>query len=338
MRFRRDHLFALVCLAPVVWALAGAFVGTSAFPCLAEEATSTGDSPEEQLLRAESSFRDRDWKTASKHYRAYLEIHPRNGRVQGRLGMSLLRLAEYSEAARAFETAVELGDSPPTHSYNVACALALAKKPVQAMKWLEKAVAAGFSNARLAEQDADLAILREDSQFKKLVSRMRKLGVQGGSSGSGGQGNPHSFLPEQRHFDFWLGEWDVVSKEGAKVGTNSITRVEGGAALLERWRSERGGTGTSFSYFDREEKKWHQVWVTPDGQTSDAVGGFDGESMLLASYRAGVVLGRTTWTPLEEGKVLQHWEKTEDGGATWTTAFYGIYVPRHNHESSGSRR
>jgi len=40
------------------------------------------------------------------------------------------------------------------------------------------------------------------------------------------------------------------------------------------------------------------------------------------------VVNRTIWTPLPEGDVRQHWERSTDNGATWTTVFDGRYVRR----------
>ncbi|RMH42272.1 MAG: hypothetical protein D6689_08570 [Deltaproteobacteria bacterium] len=34
---------------------------------------------------------------------------------------------------------------------------------------------------------------------------------------------------------------------------------------------------------------------------------------------------RGTWTPQEDGTVVQAFERSTDGGATWSTWFVGIY-------------
>ena len=62
--------------------------------------------------------------------------------------------------------------------------------------------------------------------------------------------------------DFWVGAWEVGSG-GRKVGENRIRKIEGGCALIEHWRSARGGTGTSLFYVAPSEGVWKQVWVTP---------------------------------------------------------------------------
>jgi hypothetical protein len=46
---------------------------------------------------------------------------------------------------------------------------------------------------------------------------------------------------------------------------------------------------------------------------------------------AGAVTNqRITWSRIDgdPDRVRQHWEASTDGGATWTTAFDGVYVRR----------
>lgn len=61
---------------------------------------------------------------------------------------------------------------------------------------------------------------------------------------------------EFRQFDFWLGQWDVFNPAGQKIGTNSITSIDGGCVLLESWTSARGGTGHSFNFYEPATKRW----------------------------------------------------------------------------------
>ena len=63
--------------------------------------------------------------------------------------------------------------------------------------------------------------------------------------------------------DFWLGEWDVLVGDQI-VGTNRITRVLKGCAVLEEWRDAMGGEGRSLFYVEPGTHRWKQVWVTDD--------------------------------------------------------------------------
>lgn len=139
--------------------------------------------------------------------------------------------------------------------------------------------------------------------------------------------------PEFRHFDFWLGRWEVRNPDGDVVGRNEIRRIAGGCGLLERWRGVDGGEGTSVNTYDTDLGRWTQRWVG-GGATLWLEGGLEegpeGRRMVLAgpeprSTPRGRTLDRITWTPLPDGRVRQLWEMSSDGGETWEEAFVGLY-------------
>ena len=126
--------------------------------------------------------------------------------------------------------------------------------------------------------------------------------------------------PEHRQFDFWIGEWTVTNPAGRTAGTNKISRIAGGCALLEEWTGASGLSGKSLNIYDTSRKVWHQTWVDGSGLLLQLDGTFESGSM-----RLGNATSRITWTPLEGGAVRQLWEQTNDGGKTWTVAFDGKY-------------
>ena len=136
--------------------------------------------------------------------------------------------------------------------------------------------------------------------------------------------------PESRQFDFWVGTWRVTEK-GELAGHNTITKIDGGCALLESWTDAGGSTGHSLNIHDARRKKWHQTWVDARGGLLLLDGEFRGGSMVLEGAPRPAKDGkqqadRITWTPLPSGQVRQHWEVTTDGGAHWATAFDGLYT------------
>jgi hypothetical protein len=137
-----------------------------------------------------------------------------------------------------------------------------------------------------------------------------------------------------QHFDFWLGEWDVHMEDGLKAGVNSITKEQGGCVLVERWTSVRGGSGISLNYFDAATAQWVQNWVGADGSVIDIRGSLqDGGSMLLVgtlryATQTDSTAFRGRWTPLDDGRVRQHFEESKDGGETWSVWFTGYYSRR----------
>jgi hypothetical protein len=137
---------------------------------------------------------------------------------------------------------------------------------------------------------------------------------------------------EQRQFDFWIGRWQVVTAEGKQAGENTIEAIDGGCALIERWRGNGGFSGTSLNSWDGDARVWRQHWVDSQGGLLRLAGAIDGGAMVLASTephpkKPGATLRqRIRWTPLADGAVRQLWQTSEDDGATWKTTFDGRYV------------
>ncbi|RMF76811.1 MAG: DUF1579 domain-containing protein [Acidobacteria bacterium] len=135
-----------------------------------------------------------------------------------------------------------------------------------------------------------------------------------------------------RAFDFWVGTWDVLLPDGRRAGTNTIERVLDGCLLVETWRPERGGGGRSISFFDRQDGRWHQVWVDAHGLVIRFVGARDGAAMRFEgrglSPRGEPARYRMSFTPQDDGSVLQEIDISTDGGTSWKRWFTGRYV-RH---------
>ncbi len=137
--------------------------------------------------------------------------------------------------------------------------------------------------------------------------------------------------PKYRHFDFWIGEWDVMGADGTFAGTNRITAVDGGCALLENWSSAGGGyTGRSLNSLGLD-RKWHQTWVDSSGLRLELTGELKDTSMVLEGETPALgpqqpaALNRITWTPQSPDLVRQRWETSTDLGKNWTTVFDGMY-------------
>lgn len=139
---------------------------------------------------------------------------------------------------------------------------------------------------------------------------------------------------EHRQFDFWLGEWDVYGgPQGDRlVGSNRIERSQNGCWLVEHWHGASGNDGTSTNAWDAQHRVWRQFWVGGDGVVLRLAGGREGAAMVmrgeLPGAKGGVHLQRIIWTPTPDGEVIQHWETSDDAGATWQTSFRGRYRRR----------
>ena len=89
--------------------------------------------------------------------------------------------------------------------------------------------------------------------------------------------------PEQRQFDFWLGEWEVFGgPDGAtRLGDNRIERDASGCWLVEHWRGASGLHGTSTNAWDAGYGVWRQFWVGADGVVLRLQGGLEDGAMVL---------------------------------------------------------
>jgi len=136
-------------------------------------------------------------------------------------------------------------------------------------------------------------------------------------------------MPENRQFDFWIGDWDVTVG-GKPAGTNSIQAILDNCVLLENWSGKGGVTGKSFNIYDSAKNRWQQTWVDSTGSVLELYGEFKDGMMRLTGETVGKdgkkTLQRITWYPLENDRVRQHWEQSQDGGKTWTSAFDGLYA------------
>ena len=137
--------------------------------------------------------------------------------------------------------------------------------------------------------------------------------------------------PENRQFDFWVGDWQVHRPDGSFAGMNRITLEYGGCVVHEHYTTGRGYSGESLNTYDAARKLWHQTWVDDSGLLLMLDGHWDGKSMLLEGDAAGadgaLTKQRITWSPSPDGSVRQLWESADSKGA-WVVVFDGQYTKR----------
>ena len=68
---------------------------------------------------------------------------------------------------------VRLEPKNATAHYNLACSLALCKKRPDALRSLRTALSLGYDDLDWMEQDPDLEILKNDPEFRKLLSQLK---------------------------------------------------------------------------------------------------------------------------------------------------------------------
>lgn len=270
----------------------------------------TAKSARDTIVDADAAIAAQDWKRALAICEALVAKDAKDAHAWDDLGQAQLDLARYDQAVDAFQRAVDLKFFVPRTTYRLARAHAGKGEEDRALEDLRKAYAGGMRNSIALTSAPEFQSMQDDPAFKALVLSLRPCST-----------------PEYRQFDFWLGEWDVVSSTGRALGANSIRPIEGGCAFEEHWTGAMGGTGTSLNRYNAAKGKWQQTWVDGMGTVLELEGEFKDGSMVLSAVVAGAP-NRVTWTPLEKDRVRQHWESSSDEGKPWTTVFDGIYVRR----------
>jgi hypothetical protein len=138
-------------------------------------------------------------------------------------------------------------------------------------------------------------------------------------------------LPEQKQFDFWVGDWDLTTA-GKKPGevlhnSNTIKRILGGCIVQENFVGGNNPQqapqllGMSISVFDPVSSKWKQTWVDNQGSYLDFTGEFKDGQMILSREAIRPdgtrVLQRMVWKNISATELDWSWERSHDGGKTW---------------------
>jgi len=122
--------------------------------------------------RALSFWFGHEYAKAEAAYAEFLKTHPNDATAWMRLGLSQAYTKQPAAAEASLERAISLGANGPIDLYNVACAYAVLGEKDRAIQALGRAVDAGFRDRGLAERDQDLASLRGDERFQKLLDRI----------------------------------------------------------------------------------------------------------------------------------------------------------------------
>ena len=202
----------------------------------------------------------------------------------------------------------------------------VAEDTPSAVSQLQLAYAGGFASVQAMQGDAVLARIVEEPAFAELREEMERSAY------------PCRYDPVFAEFDFWIGDWDVHTGAGQLAGHNVIRRVEAGCVVTEHWTGTTGGTGSSINYVDKRTGEWVQVWNSEAGAQIFLAGGLQEGSMNLAGEIHYIGNGTTAklrglWTPLEDGRVRQYFEQSNDGGETWVPWFEGFYSRRDDEET-----
>lgn len=140
--------------------------------------------------------------------------------------------------------------------------------------------------------------------------------------------------PESAQFDFWVGDWDLAVTDplGKGVATQHVTKEA--CVVTEHYRGYFRGKSadeaTSTNRWNPDLRAWQQRYVDAIG-TGWYTGTFaDGTMTLHAGTEGGARANtnRVLWTNITASGFDWIWERTLDGGASWTQELARIRYTR----------
>jgi hypothetical protein len=301
----------LVTILAVGWAVA---VGV--LPSGAQEAE--GQAPDAIADPAELAFEQKRWDDAIAEYREILAAYPEDRLSMLRIAQAQRELKRHDDALATLETARTANAPEAMIDLERARNLALLGRHDEALAALDAADHSGLRALELVATAPEFNSYRGQSRFERVHRNIRARVY------------PCESLPEAQAFDFWLGRWEVRAPDGTLVGTNTITKRDGGCAIQERWEGAGGSTGSSVSFYLPSRGEWRQVWTGSGGTLFDITGAADDGRMHMEGTieyveTKQVVAFRGTWTQAPDGRVRQRLEEFDLVAQTWVVWFDGFY-------------
>jgi|ERR1700730_5983249 len=237
---RSNRRFMAIAILVFAWPAAAA-------PARPQQAASDDQAASE----AASAYDKKEWAKSVKLYRQIVSTGP-SARAWYRLGVSLNKVGENDKAIEAFEKGRALGLPTQYVEYGLTVVFLAKKDKEKAFEHLEKAAANGLGQPEQLSADPDLVDLKSDPRFAKILEQVAH------------NQKPCAFAPENRQFDFWLGEWNVVTTQAeSPAGESKIELILGDCVVQENWTSAGniGYSGKSYNIYNTALKRWEQYWV-----------------------------------------------------------------------------
>jgi hypothetical protein len=277
-----------------------------------------GQAPVAFAEPAELAFEQGRWEEAIEEYREILAAYPEDRLSWLRIAQAQRELKRHEEALATLEQARTANAPEAMTDFERARNLALLGRDDDALAALDAADHSGLRALALVESAPELARFRELSRYQRVYRNVRARVY------------PCEGVAEASAFDFWLGRWEVRMPDGTLIGTNTITKRDGGCSIQERWEGAGGSTGTSVSFYLPSRKEWRQVWTGSSGTSFDITGTSGNGSMHMEGTLEyvepnRVVAFRGTWTEGADGRVRQRLEEFDVVAQTWVVWFDGFY-------------
>lgn len=252
------------------------------------------------LSRADEAFTRRDYAAAVDLYHAAQQDGIDHAMLHFRLGYSLHALGRIEEAMPHHVRGARISFPGVRRAgyYNAACANALLGNTDEALRFLQHAIDAGFTDTALAAEDPDLASLRDDERFDSMLAG---IGVA-------------PTLGEQ--LDFLLGEWELDTHDRV-LPFIYRRQVERSAAIFYESVHPEGLSWAGVLLPDAATRTWEWVYCDDQGTTFRFTGTATGDSVVWLGHQfdaGGQSLNiRMTQTIMDDGRLLERSENSEDG-------------------------
>ena len=148
-------------------------------------------------------------------------------------------------------------------------------------------------------------------------------------------------------FDFWVGDWDLswTGADGsAGRGRNRITKTLDGTVIEENFEETPDGKtpplrGHSLSVLHKGSGTWRQAWVDNQGGFFSFSAQVDGDKRIFitdVTHADGKASAqRMVFHAIASNSLMWDWERTVDGGKTWTL-LWRIAYRRHAEPQAGA--
>jgi tetratricopeptide repeat protein len=267
---------------------------------------------------AQLAFEQGRWDDAIAEYRELLAAYPEDRLSLLRIAQAQRELRRHDDALATLEQARTANAPEAMIDLERARNLALLGRPDDALAALDAADHSGLRALTLVEQAREFDAFRSGSRFQRVYRNVRARVY------------PCEGEPEASAFDFWVGRWEVRQPDGTLVGTNTISKRDGGCSIQERWEGSGGSQGTSVSFYLPSRGEWRQVWTGSSGTLFDMTGkptdtGMKMEGTIEYVAPNRVVAFRGTWSRNADGLVRQRLEEFDLAAQTWILWFDGFY-------------
>jgi len=275
-------------------------------------------------VAADKAYTSQKWTDAETQYSALTQQTPTNARYWYRLSVSARHNKDFDVALKAMQKAKTLGATNGLPGfiadYEIADTYAAMGDADRALASLKASADGGFSQPARLAVDVEWNLLRQNQRFIELSKQVHHNAAPCED-------------PEFRAFDFWVGDWDVVSA-GTEVhqGSSHVSKEMGGCVIWENWTSAGGPYfGKSYNTWNVNLKRWEQYWVDNaagviffHGDIKDGV--MDYWTDNVPQPTGGALLRHLQFFNLAPDKVRQFSQGSNDGGKTWHVEYDFIYT------------